>query len=264
MKDKGDAWGSHVPATCPTLPVTPAPPGQPLAPLVTPSLSCRLSLSPEAGAATAASKQWTQVNAQLALPRPFQGAPRPPGPEVPDCQMSPHPSPHLHARSLASRRAPRDPYPACSCPWNTHCSGLHTPVLVDYPTGPPQTLSTQDQAPGGGTGSPAPGPRLPPSWLPGAAPGRRGRGSSRSQTPWSPGQPENHPAGRQPSTLRSAGHPQRPQARLHTGSATAAALQPHGQRRARNTGHSVSAGSQTPTGSLQAPSGGKAAKSLTS
>lgn len=239
--------------------VTPAPPGHPL------TLSRRFAQPRGTCANGSFKKQWTQVNAQWAVPAaPSKGSTEAPGPEVPDCQMSPHPSPRLHARSLASRRAPRDhPPPSLSCPqqpWNTHCSGLHTLVLVDYPTGPPQTLFTQDQpwsssasarpgshlsvcplppalacprqlstarapahwekasqprgspvglsqspgdwesqawgralalaeeaqgwAPGGGhQGSPAPGPRLPLSWLPGAAPGRRGCGSSQSQTP---------------------------------------------------------------------------------
>lgn len=158
------------------------------------------------------------------------------------------------------------PLPSLSCPWNTHCSGLHTPVLVDYPTGPPQTLSTQDQAPGGGNGGVQLQDRgcLLPGYL-GQRLAGEGVVAAEARRPWSPGSRRTTPAGRQPSTLRSAGHPRRPQARLHTGvPATAAALQPHGAAESPQHRSLGERGSQTPTGSLQAPSGGKAAKSLTS
>ena len=186
-----------MPPPAPHFPVTPAPPGQPLAPPGHPLHFPAGSLSPEAGAATAASKSSGRRSmlswpSQPPLPR---GAPRPPGPEVPDCQMSPHPSPHLHARSLASRRAPRDPptQPQLPLEHALFRPSHPSPGRLPYRSTP----NTVHPGPGSGwgeRGSPAPEPRLPPSWLPGAAPGRRGRGSSRSQTPLEPRQPENHPS----------------------------------------------------------------------
>ena len=104
LERQRDAQGEQRAATWPGegspphLPVTPShfPPG---------------SLSPEARAPVAASKSSGHRSTFSGPSQPplLRRARRPPGPEGPDCQMSPHLSPRLHARSLASSRAPRDP-----------------------------------------------------------------------------------------------------------------------------------------------------------
>ena len=101
-----------------------APPGHPLA------LSHGLTQSRGTCGNSSFKTQRAQASAQRALPAaPSKGsteAPRPCG----SCQTSPHQSPHLHARSLTFRRAPRGPPPSLSCPqqpWNTHSVQAFTP-----------------------------------------------------------------------------------------------------------------------------------------
>lgn len=257
MKDKRTRGASCVPPPAPHFPVTPCTSqSAPRTPRSPPSHFPAGSLSPEAGAATAASKSSGRrsVLSWPSQPPLSRGAPSPPGPEVPDCQMSPHPSPHLHARSLASRRAPRDP------PTQPQLPPEHTLFRPSHPS--PSRLpyrstpNTVHPGPGSGLGGNG-GVQLQdrgclfPGYL-GQRLAGEGVVAAGARRPRSPSS-RRTPAGRQPSTLHSAGHPRRPQSRDGARRGWTPGFPPRplhsshtGQRRACNTGHSVSEGPRRP------------------
>lgn len=189
---------------------------------------------------------------------PSKGAPRPPGPEVPDCQMSPHPS--LTSTPEPGLRHLGTPYPASAAPGATHCSRPSPPVLVDYPYR--STPNTVHPGPGSGWGN-----RVQ---LPGteAASFLATWGSAWQERAWK--QPEPGPgaqrpflAGRQPSLRFCTGHPQQPQG-LHTRVPPAAALRPQGSGGLRSTGHSVARGPRRPQDLCRLHLVERSAKGLTS